>query len=588
MRDTMIARGPDGAGLRIERNVALGHRRLAIIAPGPDGDQPMSSSDGRWCVAYNGELYNDDELRAELRASGLPLPLRGDTATIVSALEAWGLEALSKLRGMYAIAVHDRQQRSVHLFRDPFGIKPLYWSFDGTELVFASDLRALLRHPRVAVAPDLEGVSGYLTNLRTNLGQRTLFRGVHCLEPGMQLNLRTDVANFRPRLSLGAEEPPLEGIDPRAAADQLREVLADSVQRHLWSDRPSAVLLSGGLDSALIAALAAESGDRPTAFVAGCEGEGPEGDRAQAAEVARELGLDLREVSLDQATFLRGWSEMVNIGGMPISTPNEVAIRALARAMAAEGRVVALGGEGADELFGGYGAVMDAAQTFESVGAPGLGAGRFHLEACAWVAPAAKAEILSPYVWDVLNDDAALIESSDRLFELGRRELGPEADPLEAHLRYLRRVNLTGLLERLDRSTMLASVEGRVPFADRRVRAFADALPMAYKYGPAPALVGGGGSSDLRPQGPAPRTKLVVRDAARGLVGERVLQRPKTSFPLPMQRWIADSGSILRDSPFATALFQPEAIERVASDPSAHWTHAWPMLNLAQWGDRWF
>lgn len=545
----------------------------------------MGSSDGRWRVVYNGELYNDAELRAELAAQGHVPGRRGDTATIVGALEVWGLGALAKLRGMYAIAVHDRLQRSVHLFRDPFGIKPLYWSFDGAELVFASDPRALLAHPRITVEPDLEGVSAYLSNLRSCLGSRTLFRGVHCLEPGMQLDLRTDVQNFRPRVSLAAEPAPQQGIDLERASEELREIMADSVHQHLWSDRPSAVLLSGGLDSALIAALAVESGNRPTAFVAGCVEEGDEGDRAQAAQVAQDLGLDLRQVALDQEAFVTGWQEMIQTGGMPLSTPNEVAICALARAMAAEGRVVALGGEGADELFGGYGAVMDAAHAFEEAGALGMGAGRFHLEACAWVAPAAKGELLHPYVWEALEEDRSLIALSDRLFDLGRQELGPDAHPLEAHLRFLRRVNLTGLLERLDRSTMLASVEGRVPFADRRVRSFADALPMEKKYTPARALVGAGG-----PAGPGSvsGTKLVVREAARGLVNGRVLERPKTSFPLPMQRWIADSGSLLRESPFATALFQAEAIERVASDPSGQWTRAWPMLNLAQWGDRWF
>ena len=589
MRDQMLSRGPDDAGVRFSENVAMGARRLAVMDPGSGGSQPMLSSDGRWCVVYNGELYNDAELRERLAEGGYPAPAgRGDTSTILAAIEAWGLDVICELRGMYALGIHDRQRRSVHLARDPQGIKPLYWAFDGTELTFASDPRAILAHPKLSVGPDLEGISAYLTSVRSCVGGRTMFEGVHSLGPGEIMELKTDSGNFRPRVALGLE-PKWKGTlsgDPDAAGEDLRELLTDTVARHLRTDRPSAILLSGGIDSALLGALARVAGERPIAYVAGSDVDGADGDRGQAAMVADELGLDLRQVTLDRGRFIDGWREMVHTGGMPLSTPNEVAIYSLAKAMAADGRVVALGGEGADELFGGYEAMMDAAQAFEEADVRGLGAGRFHMEACAWIAPANKSKVLRPDIWEALEEDRALHETYDRLFEMGRRELSEGADSLEAHLRFLRLVNLTGLLERLDRSTMLASVEGRVPFADSQVRAFADALPMAAKYVPQRVLAGGEPGA-VEADG-APRTKLVVRAAGRALVPARTLRRPKTSFPLPMADWIGGCGERLLDSPFAQALFQKEALELVAAAPSENWNMAWPMLNVAEWGDRWF
>jgi asparagine synthase (glutamine-hydrolysing) len=592
MRDQLQSRGPDAGEHLFHRNVAFGHRRLAVIALGADGAQPMVTADGRWSITYNGELYNDAELRASLKAGGHEAPISGsDTATLLAVLQAWGIDGLTRLRGMYALAAHDRHLRAVHLARDPLGMKPLYWSFDGIELVFASDPKAILAHPEVSAVPDLEGISAYLSNLRSCLGERTLFGGISCLAPGQRLELQTDGSRFRPHVIMDATPSVATTGDCSAeeAGEQLRELMEDSVRRHLWSDRPVALLLSGGIDSALISALAQKIGCEAKAYVAGSDREGAGGDLDEAAAVAKDLGLELERVVLSEGDFVHGWQQMVRGGGMPLSTPNEVAIHRLAQRIADDGAVVALGGEGADEVFGGSGAVMDAAHAFEEVGVPGLGAGRFHLEACAWIAPVAKVGVFTPEVWGALNGDEGLVNTCDRLFEAGVREAGPDADPLEAHLRFLRRVNLTGLLERLDRSTMLASVEGRTPFADTAIRKFADGLCMSAKFTPRAILAGAGGGAASRGEeiGP-PRTKLAVREAARGLVSEHVLQRPKTSFPLPLQDWIGQCGPLLTQSPFARALFQDSIIEQVAAAPGENWTYAWPMLNIAMWGDRWF
>jgi asparagine synthase (glutamine-hydrolysing) len=274
---------------------------------------------------------------------------------------------------------------------------------------------------------------------------------------------------------------------------------------------------------------------------------------------------------------------MIAAMGLPLSTPNEVAINEVARALRGRGHIVALSGEGADELFAGYDAPMMDAAVFEGVptGRPhALAAaaagvqdpGHFQLLVGAWVPPASKGAILDPEVHRGLEGDGVLLDFYRDEFARFAAECeggqGPER--LQPHLRFLRRINLAGLLQRLDTATMLASVEGRTPFADVAIAALAESLPVSEKITLGPG---------------APETKRVLRRAFAAELPELVLTRAKASFPLPMPAWVADVAPRLRESPFARALFNTAAIETVAANASQLWQLAWPMVNLSLWGD---
>lgn len=577
LRDRMERRGPDDSGFFEDRNVVLLHRRLAVRETGPAGAQPWTSRNGRVVVVYNGELYNADELQRELRDSGaVPAGFRTrcDTEVVAEAIAAWGADAFPRFRGMFAVGAFDLESRELLLARDPLGVKPLYWWCDGRELLFASDVRALVEHPAVSRTPNLNAVSAYLSTLRNTIDGQTLFEGVHMLEPGGSLSCSTRAERLAPRLARWFAASPVDATITRERAGlELGSALEDSVERHLVSDVPVCTLLSGGIDSATLAHLAARRHPDLKSYAAGFPAEG--GDLEVADAVHAELSTDHRSVVVDRARFHRDWAWMVEEGGLPLSTPNEVAIHAVSRRLADEGCVVTLSGEGADELLAGYEGVMRAAEVFEEVGPPDMCGGRFQLEASAWIAPAAKARLLREDVWSALEQDAHLCQSVREEFEHCATEAGPEAVPLDIHLRFLRRTNLTALLERLDRSTMLSSVEGRVPFADVELLRLCESLPMATKLAPAST-------------GDAPRTKLCLRDAMRDRLPRVVLDRPKASFPLPFQAWLEDAGAELSTSPFARALFRPETLDDVARDPAGQWSFAWPMLNVARWGDRWF
>lgn len=594
LRDTMVSRGPDAAGLWRSESVVLAHRRLAVLDPSRSADQPMSSADGRYVIAYNGELYNDAELRREL--GGLGLPRDGwrtdcDTETVLTAFEAWGDRAFERLRGMFAVAVYDSLRRRMVMARDPLGMKPLYFWFDAKELVFASQLPTLLRAPRVPKAPNLRMISTYLSTIRTVLGLDTMFEGVYALEPGRALSCDLRAKAIEPELWTYAESTPVRQGQLRLeeAAEELGAGLRDSLARHMRADVPVCTLLSGGLDSAVVAALAREHAGELRSYCAGADGDERElanTDLGFGARTAAALELPHTEARLSQRDFLEEWRWMVDELGVPLSTPNEVAIHRVAARLREDDCIVTLSGEGADELLAGYEGPMDALYRLCAERPTDGRGGEFQLATTAWISPMDKGELFSGFAWDALEGDRFLLTEYARIFEQCAQEAGPHATPIDAHARFLRRVNLSGLLQRLDTSTMLASVEGRTPFADVELMRLAESFPMSVKYEPAASLVsvGGGGTAVVR----EPRTKRCLREAARGIVPEEVRTRPKASFPLPFQAWLSEEGGRLVESPFARALFQQPALEAVAADPARHWNYAWPMLNLVHWGDRWF
>ncbi|MCA9304319.1 MAG: asparagine synthase (glutamine-hydrolyzing) [Phycisphaerales bacterium] len=576
MRDRLIHRGPDDAGLWSGELGWLGHRRLTVIDPTPGGHQPMRTEDGRYVIVYNGELYNDEELRSELSGLGVRFTVRCDTQTVLHAVAQWGFDAAKKLRGMYALAVVDTQERAVLLGRDPMGIKPLYlsWAGEGDErtLVFASEIPALLAHPRVSCEPDWVVVSAYLSSIRTVLGRRTMFAGIETLEPGEWLRIELDHPEREERRSFWDDWSP-RAIGDDGAATTIREGVIDSVRAHLRTDVPMCALLSGGLDSAITTLIArCELGTLRT-YCAGAKVEGFDDDFRYARMLAGELGTEHTEVVVDEDDFALSWLSMIERMGVPMSTPNEVAIHAVARGLHADGCVVTLTGEGADELFAGYEPVMMRLHNAiaECGGRELPNPGLFHLESNTWISAENKPGVLLPEVWSNAGYDGPLRERYEHAFG-SIAGSGRTDSAMQAHLRFLRRMNLPNLLQRLDTATMLASVEGRTPFADIRIASIAEGLSMASKF-TAGETVG---------------TKIALREAFRSELPASIVNRPKQSFPMPFQSWVGAHAGVLRESAFARGVFTPAAIELVASNPERACMFAWPMINLTLWGERWW
>lgn len=602
-------------------NFALAHRRLAVVDLSEAAHQPMVESGGRRAISYNGELYNDLELRRELVAEGVVFRSASDTETVLHALSKWGTGAIAKFRGMFALAYVDADAQRLVLARDPMGIKPLYYAVVRVgggadardELVFASEIPAILGHPAVRARPDPITASAYLTTIRVTLGPRTLFAGVRTLLPGqtLEVDLSGDHAAVK---SIDAwESTDCSEKHSRAnernewTLDRVREAVRacvrDSVRRHLRSDVPVCGLLSGGIDSSIIAKVAAEIASQRHNGVAendagvgdiiadheghistycagaigaiGAGGQAGSDDFSFARQMAEAINSRHTEVVVDRAMFASQWESMIRRTGVALSTPNEIAINAVAARIRADGRVVALSGEGADELFAGYVAPMQGileqvrGKTESQWRRDG---GTHQLVSNAWISPDLKREALTKEFRRLSEDDETLRATYDAEFE---RAAGSVEDPCEAHLRFIRRINLTGLLLRLDSASMLEGIEGRTPIADVEVASLAGILPMSMKF----ASEG---------DGTVIRSKIALREAFAGDLPRAIVERPKASFPLPFQSWVVDRGSEIERSEWARGVFSPMLREMIRSDASKVWQIAWPSINLAMWARVWW
>jgi asparagine synthase (glutamine-hydrolysing) len=583
LRDRLAHRGPDGAGILTQGSVRLAHRRLAVVDLSEAGHQPMlahstSEPARNPAIVYNGELYNDPELREILASRGREFHTRCDTETLLSALEEWGTHALTRLRGMYAFAFHDPVERQVLMARDPLGIKPLYWTrtvMAGSAMVaFASEPGPLLDLSWVARRPDLSTLSAYLTTIRTTLGERTMFENIRTLLPGQALAFDLNDALLRPR-DVTPEQGRRVAYSRSGEASlvaRVRAEVCESVKVHLRSDAPVCCLLSGGLDSTITATLARrELGERLRTYAAGApDATCADDDLAYARRVADVLGTEHSEAYISRELFTARWPEMVGALGVPLSTPNEIAINAVARALRQDGQVVAVSGEGADELFAGYELPMfSTARFLESrPHATSRELAAHILADAAWIPIDSKAAILSEDLLRGVEGDDALVTSYEEQLEAIRDE--GDDHPMQRHLRLLTRVNLAGLLARLDTAMMLASVEGRTPLADVQVAELAHALPMHMKFRAGEGVLG---------------TKVALRHAFESEIPRAVVSRPKASFPLPFAGWLDGCAGLLRTSPLARACFSEAAIQTVADNPAALFRCAWPMVNIALWGE---
>ncbi len=595
MRDAMVARGPDDAGSWHEGPVALAARRLSIIDLA-GGHQPIASEDGSLVVVQNGEIYNHASLRAELEADGHRFATRCDTEVIVHGLEQHGDAFLSRLRGMFALACFNVRERRLLLARDPFGIKPLYWTAQGGVLAFASVLRSLSRAPGFRGELDLDAVEAFLA-FNSIPAPLSIWRGVHKLAPGHLLEW---TPGGEPVVRRWARPGPVASDGVRRErggelAAELRERLRDSVAAHLVADVPVGVFLSGGIDSSLLAALAAPqvSGSLQTFSVGFEERSFDELDRARL--VAQRYGTNHHETILrSDAGGLLG--EIVDAFDEPFADSSALPTYVVSR-LAAQHVKVAMSGEGGDELFGGYqtyvaGELAPWLRRPAAVARPVVeripsSSRRVSLEyrAKRFVRAAALPPLERHHGWKEIFSPALRAEL-----------LGPgeRADPVDLlRVRYAETAGApqlarlqdvdTGiyladdLLVKTDRASMAHSLEVRVPFLDRHVAELALALPSHQKV----LLTA---------------KKRLLRRAAAPLLPRQIVHGPKRGFSIPAAAWLrGDLQPMLRDVLSADALrreglFDPAPVQRMIDEHVSrrddHSRPLWGLLCFALWQQR--
>jgi len=496
-------RGPDEAGQWHDAQVSLGIARLSLVDVA-SASQPFVAANGAVQVVFNGEIYNSADLRRQLEAKGHRFRTsHGDGEVIPHLYEAYGADGVLHLEGMFAFALWDARQQTLLLARDAVGIKPLFYTWNGKRLLFASEIKALLAHSEVAKQPDFESLHHYFS-LKNVPSPRTAFRGIEQLEAGERLTFRRGEIekrrwwrfNFSPELV--SDEP--------AGAGELRRLLEASVASHVRSDVEVGAFLSGGLDSSTVVALMSRLSGRPVKTFSLVYDErmaNKEADRISAREVAKRFGTELIELEISVASLPEEISRIVDAFDEPFS--GSLSTYFLAKRASREVKAV-LTGDGADELFGSYRAHRMAA------------AGQAEEEVTWRMKLYLRGEAEKQALYTPLMRDLVGLASTERLVRDKLAECAP-TDALNRML-YLDFVTLLPdqVLAFSDRLAMAHSLEVRPPFLDPRLVEFASRIPgtMKIKHG---------------------RVKHLLKEAVSDLLPAELIDRPKEGFILPLQPW---------------------------------------------------
>ena len=600
MLETIAHRGPDGEGTHHIPNQALfGHRRLAIIDL-EHGAQPMVSPCGRYTLVYNGELYNYRELGQELKQAGQRIQTESDTEVLLQALIHLGTAAIPKLNGMFAFVFHDRERNRWIAARDHFGIKPLYYATLEDELVFASEIKALLRHPDIQAGRDERALHQYLA-LQFCLDDRTLFTGIRKIRPGHILvgrgaTIESDHCYWDTNYQIDQYHT------ETYFNDQLRALLEDSMRLQLRADVPVGGYLSGGIDSSLVCSLASRALDASLPMFHGRFAEGADYDESQHAKALSAFANGTyHEIVPSAEQFVDQLPGLIYALDEPLAGPGlfpQFAVSKLAR----EHVTVVLGGQGGDEIFGGYarylvgyleqalkGAILETQEEGQ------------HLVTLESIIP--NLALLKQYTpmlsnfWsqDLFGEmDARYFHLIDRSQGLNRL-LHPDAlaefdrDALFADFQaifnhpdtrsYINKMThfdqktlLPALLRIEDRVSMAVSLESRVPLLDKRIVDLVTSMPPPLKF------QGG-------------QTKHILRKAIAGWLPKSILKRKdKLGFPVPLKEWM--QGGCVRDFVGDTLLsrrslergiFNPDALHAMLDQQGVGGRQLWGALSLELW-----
>jgi len=602
MRDVIAHRGPDDAGLFVDRHAALAHRRLSIVDLAA-GHQPLANEDESVWIVFNGEIYNHADVRPELESAAHRYRTRSDTETIVHAYEQWGEDCVHRLRGMFAFAIWDTRQQRLLLARDRLGVKPLYWAMAGDRLLFGSEIKAILESGLIRAAAN-ESALPELLGTRYLSGTETLFKGIHCLLPGHLLVFERGAISIRRYWDIPADgaSDELSRLDDRELVARFRDLLEQAVRIRLMADVPLGMFLSGGLDSSAIAALMATMIDRPLQTFSVAFKERAFSELDYARQVSKAIGADAHEIVIDEEDFFGALPRLIWHEDEPIAHPSSVPLYFVS-SLARDHVKVVLTGEGSDELLAGYGKYprtlvnWRAASAYGAVPAPvrnwiaasvvprlPRAAARYATRSFLAMPKTPEAMFFDNFAAIGLRRQRALLADGVAGRSTPEHAYGPSRAYFDApngrsttldRLLYVDlKTYLVELLMKQDQMSMAASIESRVPFLDHKVVEFAAALPARMK---------------LR----GFKTKWILREAVRSLLPPEILSRRKMGFPVPFGVWMKGAWqTVARDVLLdrrsrERGIINPAAVDQLiaghASGAVEGGDAIWALLNLELW-----
>jgi len=598
MSEAIAHRGPDGSGIFVKENVGLAHRRLSILDLSEAGKQPMSSKDGVWTLVFNGCIYNYLELKEELKRKGHQFVSSSDTEVIVEGLAAYGLDFLERLNGMFAIAAWNERERAVYLSRDRFGVKPLYYFFTGKTLLFASEIKAFMKHPQFSVELDHDALNEYFT-FQNMFRYKTLFSGVVLLPQANTVRVEASSSKVKHRSWWDYDFSKVDdNISFEDAVSETERLMKTAVERQMVADVPVGSYLSGGMDSGSITAIASKHVPRLSTFTCGFD---------MSEVTGHEANYDERRDAELMANHYRTehYEQVINAGDLSWSLPRVVWHLEDLRVgmsypnyyisrLASKFVKVCLQGTGGDELFGGYPwryyhifNSLDQKEFFE----------RYY---SFWQRLVPDAQKTSLFQQDTLDR----IESLDKprkvfervfLFNDKLRYDKPE-EHIQNSLYFEIKTFLPGLLLVGDKLSMANGLEERFPFLDNDLVDFAQKIPVRHKLGRLEEMKkideNSTKKSRLRYQ-EFDDGKTVLRRAMMDFIPKKIIDRKKQGFSAPDESWYRGENLkyieslLLNEKTVSEEFINPKYMRSIIKEhmegKANHRLLIWSFLNFEWW-----
>lgn len=606
-------RGPDDDSILIRPKSCIGFQRLSIIdlqAP----SQPFINNNNNIIMVCNGEIYNYIDLKDELVAKGYKFTTKTDTEVVLHGYEEWGDKLWEKLNGIFSIVVWDERNNELHLVRDHLGVKPIHYFVSGSRIYFGSDYNVFFSQTYYKPEINPDAILSYLS-FRYVIGEQTFYNNIKDVLPGNSIrfqNGRIDKCCYWD-IPIDIDEDKGE----KYYLDILHQKLSKAVERQLMSDVPLGAFISGGLDSSLLLYYMSKSEKNIKAFVTGFEVEGYN-EFEYADLVADRLDIQTRKLILNPEEYMSNMEEVISYRGEPVSVPHEAAFLKMTRYMKDEITVV-LSGEGADELFGGYGRIFRSPFDYNKhkiINSTGKilkklinnldylkSVGPFHepiehfLWRYAWFSENDKKTYLNKEFLNNRQFDDYSLGFIENLFQVVSKKNYYEA------MYYIQgKIHLPNLLNRLDRMSMAASVEARVPFLDYELVEFVSRMPIKYKNrwkSKLSRLQSIFSNSEIISE-KYDIPKYILKHLAKGKIPESIIWRKKMGFPVPLDNWFNKgfkqyARELLLDNNSKTKSFLNEnrlekllSSEKLSSNYDYDGKKIWMLINLELWMKKYY
>jgi asparagine synthase (glutamine-hydrolysing) len=560
--NTFSHRGPDGSGFYENSNLGLAFKRLSIIDI-KNGNQPFISNNKKFVIVFNGEIYNFSKLKSELENSGVFLKTNSDTEVLIEGLSKWGFDFLKKVNGMFSFALCDIKENKIFLVRDRLGIKPLFYSKVGDNYLFASEIQILLKTKLIEKKVNLDAVSSYMS-FRNPIGVGSYFENITEVEPGEIVTIKKGSDKFSYwQIPLNNHH---QDLGEKFYIESTINLLKTVVNDHMVSDVPIGSLLSGGLDSSLLTALMNKN--KLKTFSASFYGKGY--DEIEFAKiVSKKIDSEHMNIVLDSDSYIDKLNSNIQKKCTPLSIPHEIALNELFKKIKNHTKVV-MSGEGADELFGGYGRVQSSGFDFKKIifikkyfpkSLQGLalkivGARKYNwqdynsqldhfFDIYSWFAPSSKKNVMSKDFITAISDDKKI-----KVFWSNEFNKIHNLDEYNKIFYIFQKHHLRCLLDRLDFHSMSSGVEARVPFCDHRLVEHVMRIPFKYKikwksiFHKTLAIF----NNSFQNSENLDISKFLLKQCSVNFVPKIIINRKKKGFPVPLDDWfLGDANSFAKE-----------------------------------------